>query len=194
MDISGSVTDWIDGLRAGEAIAAEKLWNAYFHRMVTLARNRLRGAAGAVRDEEDVAISAFRSFCLGVRNNHFPKLLDRDSLWPLLVAITANKAVDGIRRENRKKRSGDKHVAVALDQIIANTPTPAQIAEMEHAFQRLLTKLGDDQLKSVALWKMEGQTVAEIAARLGCVPRTVERKLKTIRLIWSGSAEGNAAV
>jgi hypothetical protein len=32
------------------------------------------------------------------------------------------------------------------------------------------------------LW--EGSTNAEVAARLGCVPRTVERKLRTIRRLW----------
>jgi len=31
---------------------------------------------------------------------------------------------------------------------------------------------------------MEGYTNAEIAARLGCVETTVERRLKSIRRIW----------
>jgi len=39
-------------------------------------------------------------------------------------------------------------------------------------------------LRSIAVWKMEGYTVEEIAARLGCVPRTIERKLRTIRELW----------
>jgi DNA-binding CsgD family transcriptional regulator len=32
---------------------------------------------------------------------------------------------------------------------------------------------------------MEGYTNAEIAARLGCVPQTVERKLRAIRRLWA---------
>jgi hypothetical protein len=35
---------------------------------------------------------------------------------------------------------------------------------------------------------MEGYTSGEIAARLGCVETTVERKLRAIRGIWSGEA------
>ena len=31
---------------------------------------------------------------------------------------------------------------------------------------------------------MEGYTNEEIAARLDCVPRTVERKVRRIRLLW----------
>jgi hypothetical protein len=31
---------------------------------------------------------------------------------------------------------------------------------------------------------MEGYTTPEIAAKLGCVPRSVERKLQAIRRLW----------
>lgn len=49
---------------------------------------------------------------------------------------------------------------------------------------------GDDQLRAVALWKREGYNNEEIAVKLGCVPRTVERKLRAMRSacsqeIWS---------
>src|SRR5271157_4573430 len=40
---------------------------------------------------------------------------------------------------------------------------------------------------------MEGHTNAEIAAKLGCVPQTVERKLRTIRRLWAkGNCRGQA--
>ena len=42
--------------------------------------------------------------------------------------------------------------------------------------RRLLDRLGDETLRSVAVWKMEGETNAAIAARLGCVASTVERE------------------
>jgi DNA-directed RNA polymerase specialized sigma24 family protein len=32
---------------------------------------------------------------------------------------------------------------------------------------------------------MEGLTNAEIAARLGCIEKTVERKLRRIRSLWA---------
>jgi DNA-directed RNA polymerase specialized sigma24 family protein len=44
--------------------------------------------------------------------------------------------------------------------------------------------LGEPELRQIALWKVEGYTNEEIAARLDCVPRTVERKVGRIRLLW----------
>ena len=41
----GSVTGWIGDLKAGGDSAAQHLWERYFHRLVHLARARLRGIA-----------------------------------------------------------------------------------------------------------------------------------------------------
>src|SRR4051794_23659125 len=43
MDPEGSVTRWISLLKEGDHAAASPLWEKYFHRLVALARNRLRG-------------------------------------------------------------------------------------------------------------------------------------------------------
>jgi DNA-directed RNA polymerase specialized sigma24 family protein len=50
--------------------------------------------------------------------------------------------------------------------------------------ERLLCSLEDAGLRSVAVWKMEGYTNAEIAAKLDCGLRSVERKLRLIRSTW----------
>ena len=55
--------------------------------------------------------------------------------------------------------------------------------------KELLNQLDDDTLKLVARRRLEGFTNNEIAEELGCVPRTVERKLERIRSIWSKLAE-----
>src|SRR5215471_16146961 len=98
MSASGSVTRWIDGLRTGESVAARKLWETYFHRLVDLARKRLRALPRRAADEEDVALSAFDSFCRGAEQGRFPRLGDRDNLWDLLVLLTVRKAAH-LRRD-----------------------------------------------------------------------------------------------
>src|SRR5262249_46428337 len=97
MTTAGSVTRWIQELQGGEPGAAQKLWEGYFQRMVELARHKLQGMPRRAADEEDVALSAFDSFCRGAVAGRFPQLSDRNSLWPLLLAITAHKAVDLLR-------------------------------------------------------------------------------------------------
>jgi DNA-directed RNA polymerase specialized sigma24 family protein len=58
-------------------------------------------------------------------------------------------------------------------------------AEMADEYQRLLGRLGEPDLRAIALWKVEGWSNEDIAGRLGCATRTVERKLLRIRIVWS---------
>ena len=92
MPTADPVTLWIGQLQAGDPAATRPLWDRYFHRLVGLARKRLRGSPRRAADEEDVALSAFASFCRGVEHGRFPRLEDQDDLWRLLVTITARKA------------------------------------------------------------------------------------------------------
>jgi DNA-directed RNA polymerase specialized sigma24 family protein len=195
-----SVTHWLDQLQAGDPSAAEKLWDSYFRRLVALARARLQGVPRGAADEEDVALSAFDSFCRGAQRGRFPQLSDRNNLWRLLVVITSRKALDLAQHEARKKRGGaapegaafpgPRHSAAVagLDQLSGREPTPEFAAEVAEECQRLLDRLGDGELRSVALWKMEGYSIDEIAGKLGCAPRTVDRKLWVIRTLWEQKA------
>jgi DNA-directed RNA polymerase specialized sigma24 family protein len=198
MSSDHSVTQWIDRLRAGDQAAAERLWERYFAQLVGVARNTLRKAPVRVADEEDVALSVFDSVCRGLRAGRFPRLLDRDNLWGLVVVITARKARNLIRHECRQKRGGgavlsegalpvtaeDPNEEPGLAGLVGDEPTPAFAAQVREEFERLLSLLGGGDLRQVALWRMEGYTNEEIAGRLGCVERTVERKLETIRSLW----------
>ncbi len=192
---SATVTSWIEQIQAGDAAAAQKLWEAYFLRMVAIARNKLHGARKAVADEEDVALSAFKSFCLGAQAGRFPQLSDRDNLWSLLMAITAHKSVDYLRRELRQKRGGQSPrdgSPIAIEELIGREPDPVFAAELAENFERLLHALDDAtdaELKQIALRKMEGATTPEIATALGCTRRTVDRKLVVIRSLWERAAQ-----
>ena len=104
----GSVTYWIHLLKAGDQAALEQLWEGYFRRLVGLARARLRDAPRRAADEEDVALSAFDSFCRAAERGRFPDLFDRDDLWQLLVLITDRKACDLANYERRERRGGGK--------------------------------------------------------------------------------------
>ncbi len=196
MPSEGSVTRWLGELRAGEPAAAQQLWERYFQRLVGLARKRLHNAPRRAADEEDVALSAFDSFCRNAEQGRFPQLLDRDSLWRLLVVLTARKASHLVRDERRQKRGGGAAPLAdppagsgeepILEQLLSREPSPEFAAEVAEQCQRLLRDLGDSELEAVAIWRMEGYTVEEIAGKLGCAPRSVKRKLGLIRGLWEG--------
>ena len=196
MSSAGSVTHWIGQLQAGNPAAAQPLWERYFQQLVRLARKKLQGSPRRVADEEDVALSAFDSFCRAAENRRFPLLVDRDSLWRLLVVLTARKALR-VRRDERRQKRGGGHVldenALAmeepgLDQVIGSEPTRDFAAQVAEEYRRLLDLLGDTELRSIAVSRMEGYSTEEIAGRLGCAPRTVERKLRRIRSQWSAES------
>jgi DNA-directed RNA polymerase specialized sigma24 family protein len=185
------VTQWISRLKQGDQSAARALWEAYFRRLVGLARARLRNTPRLIADEEDVALNALDSFCRGAQAGRFPRLDDRDDLWQILVLITVRKAIDLRNYEGRPSRGRGRVQSLTdvsrdgLEAIDGDEPTPELAAQLVEEYQRLMGQLGDSTLQIIATWKLEGYTNAEIAGRLGCVTSTVERKLARIRGMWA---------
>jgi DNA-directed RNA polymerase specialized sigma24 family protein len=192
VESSGSVSHWINRLRAGDETAVLPLWERYFHELVRLARKKLQHSPRRAADEEDVALSAFDSFCRHAEQGHYPDLCDRDSLWRLLAAITARKAFHLQRDASRKKRNRNPQVwpragksdVADVEAIFSREPDPEFAALMAEECSFLLSGLKDNNLQHVALWRMEGYTIEEIAQKLDLVPRSVKRKLSLIRTLW----------
>jgi len=179
----------------GDAEAAEKIWNDYFGKLVRLAQRKLDGFPNRDFDEEDVAISAMNSFYQGVAKHKFDDIRNRADLWKLLVTITARKATAKRRSQFSQKRGGghvrgesifiqpdDSEAGIA--DIFGTEPTPEFAVSVAEDCRVLLERLPDETLRQIALWTLEGYRTDEIAGKLGCVRRTVERKLERIREIW----------
>jgi RNA polymerase sigma factor (sigma-70 family) len=181
MPAGDSVTHWITQLKEGDRAAVAPLLELYFQRLVNMARVRLQGRPGLAGYDEDVALSAFKSLCLRAERGNFPKLDDRDDLWRLLALLTIRKAIDLQRRKRPLGEIADDDV----EHILSREPPPELAAELADEYRRLLDRLGDQRLQAIALWKVEGFSNEEIAARLGCGLRSVERKLHRIRAVWA---------
>lgn len=196
--MSHSVTTWIGLLREGNSEAAQQLWERYFARLVEFARGKLHGTSRRASDEEDVALSAFHSFCVAAER--FPRLTNRQDLWQILVMLTARKAFQERRRQCSQKRGGPTGENGTrgpgplfedpdLDEIVGSEPTPDFSILVAEQFHALLALLPDEDLRLVAQLRLEEYTNAEISARLHCSERTVERKLALIRGFWEESLE-----
>lgn len=183
-----SVSLLLADLKAGDVEALEPLWERYFRRLIGLARHRLGQSAHGLADGEDVALDAMDSLCRGALAGRFPRLDDRDDLWRLLACLAARKA-SALRRDEGRLKRGGGGVRVGdrdeLEGVLDEAPSPELVALLADESQRLLAKLEDEALRQLAAWKLQGFTNEEIADRLGCVPRTVERKLARIRAAWT---------
>jgi DNA-directed RNA polymerase specialized sigma24 family protein len=67
----------------------------------------------------------------------------------------------------------------------AAAPSPAEAALLNEALEQRLEALNSPELQQIALWRLEGYTNQEIAARLDRTERSVERKLERIRHKWT---------
>ncbi len=192
MRSEGSITHWIHEIKGGNQLAAQGLWERYFGRLVQIARRELKGSDRRVADEEDVALNVFEAFCRAAENGRFPDLADRDSLWRLLVKMTARKSIDQQRLLARQRRGGGNVRGesvfeqmggqdLAIAHVIGDDPTPEFVAMMSEQVTRLLALLDNAELRELALGKMQGYTNREIAESQQCSERTIERRLRLIR-------------
>jgi DNA-directed RNA polymerase specialized sigma24 family protein len=194
------LAQWIALLKQGDPQAAAALWRHCYDRLVIYARHRFGSASRREADEEDAALSAFGSLCRGAAAGRYPHLDDPDDLWRLLFTLTARKVCAQQTRERAAKRGGgevggesrfDRGGTSAAG--IAGAPgleLPPDLEVMAlDSCEQLLAALGDDTLRRVAQLKLEGYTTDEIAQQIQCKPRTVERKLNRIRVLWSETVE-----
>lgn len=191
-----SITAWVTKLRVGDEQAAKHLWERFFSQLVKIARSRLQTSSRTMVDEEDVALSALKSFCIGMRNGKFMELSNREGLWRLLLTITLRKVADKQNYDRRLKRNVARERILPLDEedfkeqlnaFVSREPGPDTAAECSEEMARLLAVLEHSNLKQIALMKMEGYKNTEIAQQIGCSLSSVERKIRTIRSIWSQS-------
>lgn len=200
MNEDGSVTHWIRQLREGDAGAQQQIWNRYFSQLTGIARQRLSDLPRRAEDEEDVVLSALDSFFRRTQQGQFPLLHDRTSLWPLLLRITIRKAWRAIERHDAQKRGGrrvrgDSVFAgrpgglASIEDVLGTEPTPDTVVALQESLQQLINCLDEAPLRQIADRKLQGYSNGEIAQECGVSKRTIERKLRRIRVLWQEVSE-----
>jgi len=175
-----SISLWLGQVKAGQEQPVGKLLARYFPRLVALASARLRGQPRLLAYAEDVAISVFHTLCRGAERGRFPDLANRRSLWQLLATMTVRKTIDLQRKERRQRSPEPSHLAA----VPCSAPSPDAAALSRDHVQSLLERLDEPGLRQVVEWKAAGFANEEIAVKLGCGIRTVERKLQRVRHLW----------
>lgn len=200
---SGSVSEWVSGLKEGDAAAAQQLWNRYFEKLIVQATKRIRShncPEGTVVPE-DIAVSVFESIWKGANAGRFQNVTDRDELWWLLQAMTRRKVVDHIRHATAARRfPGSVTVSLsgiepgaAFSELVSDEPTGECILMMEEQYSYLLGLLRDAKLRQIAVLRIEGCSIDEIRTLLKVSSATMTRKLKLIRDTWQQAIQGEGS-
>lgn len=188
------VSVWIEELRRADQDSARLVWNHFAGRLLALAGQRLSARSKRVYDEEDAVQSVFQSICSGFAQGRFPDLKDREGLWRLMLVITSQKIANRYRFDAQQRRdirrtatdsifsSTSEDSRVELGTMVASRePTPEFAAEFVDTCDAFFRGLNDPLLEQVAALRMEGFTDNEIAARMDCSRRTIQRRLEMIR-------------
>ena len=203
--LPGSVSILISKVKEGDEDSVRELWNRYSGALVRSAQTRISKQVAAKVDSEDLAQSVFFAIYRGAVEDKFDQLNDRAGFWTLVLAITRRKAVDRIRNLTAAKRGGaaamrasqeavGESVANIVDRALSREVDPQVEVECEDLLESLKQQLdiedASGMLTRVAMSRIAGLSVKEIAAELDRTERTVERKLSLIRSLWSESIEG----
>ena len=198
------VTVWLRRLEAGDADAAQPLYQHFCTRLHALARRRIPANIRTVYDHDDAAASAFNSLFLCLKAGRY-QLQDRTDIWRLLLTIAERKIAHRIRDELCDKRDIRRVVQNSVfvrttlaepdktrpevESLVQREPTPEFAAEVSDTCDALLAALPDDDSRQIALLRLEGYTSEEIATKLSRSRRTIHRKLRVIRITWRDAAK-----
>ncbi len=178
-----TVTLWIHQLAEGDDRAAEKIYQRYFAQLVRYARSRISPALRTKIDEEEIVNSAMKSFLMRHRSGKFPDMESRDNLWRLLLTITARKISKRVAKAQASPVTeadlpGETSSVPGLSGVIGRGGGPVEAAMVEE----FLNLLPDQELRTIALLKLDGHTNERIKELLGFGNiRRVERRLRVIR-------------
>jgi RNA polymerase sigma-70 factor (ECF subfamily) len=174
-------------LRTGDNQAATRVFHRFADRLITVARGRLDQQIRQKVDPEDILQSVFRSFFTRCAAGQITDLASWDNLWGMLVVITMRKCGRQIDYFHAACRDVQREVSVqpATDsnadwEAEAAEPTPLEAAMLAETVEQLMASLEPRQRQILSL-SLQGLTVPEVSAQVGCTERTVYRALDRVK-------------
>lgn len=196
MNSEESVSCWIRQLQKGDQQAAQRLWDRYGNALQKIARNHYGCALNAVFDEQDLAQSVFLALWKNAETGRLAGVQNRNELWWLLLEITRRRAMarmtynNASRRKSTPEGSGSSPDGTGtFDPLVHLTDhrqlSPEVLTILNEEHEQFMSLLRDDLSREIAQLHLEGFTTEEVAVKTDVSSRTVGRKLKLIRELWS---------
>ncbi len=176
--------------------ACARLWQSVYERIVTYTRGRIAVKDQRVADEEDIAQSAMKSFFRAAEAGRFRTLTNSDELWRILITVMARKSHALQQRQAAEKRGDGQVRGDSVFRLVAQGRiSGTNFADLRRFVDELLGEcrerieaLPDEILRTIAVKRMEGFQVTEIAVEMSLSVATIKRKLARIRDLWAADA------
>lgn len=178
-------------VQAGDDAAETAVFRQYFRRLVALASRRFATSLRDGADVELVVLSACKSFFLRNRRGEF-HLKDGGELWSVLAMITLRKCADRLRYLHAARRDVGREAEWRDEHdsplgLLGQGPAPEEEAILNDLIEQLRVAMSPEDWPIVEHILL-GYTAEEIAERLDCSVRTVQRvrqraKLRLRRLL-----------
>jgi RNA polymerase sigma-70 factor (ECF subfamily) len=173
--------------RAGDEHAAAELVQRYTTRLVALARSRLSGNVAHHVDPEDLVQSAYRSFFSKARRDSI-EIEPNGDLWQLLVTITLHKLHNQMKRVTAQKRAAQKEQSFGSEDsllglrglALGGDPSPVEALALVDLLEQVMRSLEPAERRMLEM-RLQGYTLAEVAAEVRCSERTVRRTVAEIK-------------
>ena len=147
-----------------------------FERSLCWVQRFVRSRVPANVDHEQIAIDSLNAFLM------LDTVTPEDDANRVLICITKRHIASSIRSSKRWKRSRTR---VHEDLIMIPQPqaTQEEIVQVNEMTNIILRTLDDNDQRSASIirWRLQGDSMHEIATKLGVSTRTVERNLQRCR-------------
>jgi RNA polymerase sigma factor (sigma-70 family) len=178
----------IEGLLRGDSLVIEEFCRRYRPKLMRLAKDNMAPRLRRRVDPEDVVQSVFFTIVRRLEKGEFQFAADTE-LWGLLCAITVRKVCKQAHFHLAKKRSykREREVEMAAPDDSDHTLAPAdrqpsaqEVLAFSEQLEQVLAGFTPEEEEMVAL-RLQDCTHREIAERVGCSEKTVDRLLKRVK-------------
>ena len=179
MSDNQSTASFLSGLNPGSDSAANEVDRLYRQRLCALVQREMGRSLRVRRDPEDVVQTVFRTFFRRAAKGEFHIECSTD-LWALLAAIARRKILKLVEYDDASKRRPKAERPLADgDQLAGREPDAQDVAITAELIEKTLAGL-DSSYGEVFEMRLQGCTLAEIAANLGLTFNAVRWRLERI--------------
>lgn len=173
----------IERIRDGDRNGFDVIYHVYVDSIRKLCRSRLQWADRCIYLEDDLASEILLDIWISIREKKIDSAKD---LWHSILRLAFERCVDRARYNGRSKRTSSLELAKLFDQLYGWRDVAIGIAEVDAGdmLEDFLRKLPDSDSKELIDLKRSGLTNEQIADQRHVDRRTVQRKLKTLKLLY----------